>query len=269
MSGVGALLNQMLVRLIAHTQFEKSFRESLEKALPEQVADGQITAFTAIRTCYSPEAPTAILAKDGVKYFLEKTPAGDTRAERLFSRIARDKHLSTLEHLSFTFAVEGISRACLAQLSRHRHISLSVQSQRYVDMKETDFVIPPSIGKSGTDTEVAYMEFVTQSLDMYRRLREGGVPPEDARMVLPAAVTTNLVLTMNLRAALEFYQKRRKGSGAQWEIAELAEEIRREIERVEPWAKMLFEEVAGRSGRTKTWGNQEGVHEQSNVQQQN
>lgn len=254
----------MLVRLIAHTQLEKSFRESLEKALLEQVTDGQAVAFMAVRTCYSPEAPTAILTKDGVEYFLEKTPAGDTKADRLFSRIARDRHLSTLEHLSFTFAVEGISRACLAQLSRHRHISLSVQSQRYVDMKETEFIIPPSM-----DAEVAYMEFVARSQDMYRRLREAGVPPEDARMVLPAAVTTNLVLTMNLRAALEFYQKRRKGSGAQWEIAELAEKIRQEIERVEPWTKILFEEVAGKIGSMKTWGNQEGVHEQSNVQQQN
>lgn len=234
-----------MIRLIAHTQLEKSFRESLEKALLETITDGQITAFTAIRTCYSSKSPTSIPAEDGEKYFLEKTEAGDTRAERLFSRIAKHRHLSTLEHLSFTFAVEGISRACLAQLSRHRHISLSVQSQRYVDMKETDFIIPPSIGNPSINTEAAYMEFVTQSQDMYRRLREVGVPPEDARMVLPAAVTTNLVLTMNLRAALEFYQKRRKGSGAQWEIAELAEKIRREIERAEPWAKMMFEEVVG------------------------
>lgn len=233
----------MQVQLIAHTQLEGSYRAALAHMLPETITDGQITAFTAIRTCYSSKSPSSIPAEDGEKYFLEETEAGDTRAERLFRRIARHRHLSTLEHLSFTFAVEGISRACLAQLSRHRHISLSVQSQRYVDMKETDFIIPPSIENASMDTEVAYMEFVTQSQDMYRRLREAGVPPEDARMVLPMATMTNLVLTMNLRAALEFYQKRRRGSGAQWEIADLAENIRQEIERVEPWTKMIFEKI--------------------------
>ena len=77
----------------------------------------------------------------------------------------------------------------------------------------------------------------------YNELREEGVPAEDARMVLPNAATCNLVMTANLRALLDFYSKRRKGRGAQWEIAELAERIREEVVKVESWTERFFEEA--------------------------
>jgi len=77
----------------------------------------------------------------------------------------------------------------------------------------------------------------------YDKLRALGVPAEDARFVLPNAAKTNLVMSANLRALLEFYSKRRKGRGAQWEIAELAERIRKCVVEVEPWLDQIFEEV--------------------------
>lgn len=75
----------------------------------------------------------------------------------------------------------------------------------------------------------------------YDSLRTQGVSAEDARMVLPQAATTNLVMTVNLRSLLDFYTKRRKGNGAQAEIAELAEHLRKEVVKVEPWVDEFFE----------------------------
>lgn len=72
---------------------------------------------------------------------------------------------------------------------------------------------------------------------------ESGVPAEDARFILPNAAATNLVMTGNLRAILDFYSKRKKGRGAQWEITDLAEQIRAEVVEADPWTEQFFEEV--------------------------
>ncbi|MNW58616.1 FAD-dependent thymidylate synthase [compost metagenome] len=74
----------------------------------------------------------------------------------------------------------------------------------------------------------------------YDRLRKAGVPGEDARLVLPNAATCNLVLTCNLRAVLEFYEKRKQGNGAQLEIAMLSEELKNKIIEVDPWVESFF-----------------------------
>lgn len=129
----------MNVKLIAHTQLSKRFfNENIESYLKNSelkwTTDGQIVSLMAIRTCYSSNKPSEILEKEGEKYFgrTASDGQGGTEADRLFRQIVASKHLSTLEHLSFTFAIEGISRACLAQLTRHRvGFSYSVQSQRY------------------------------------------------------------------------------------------------------------------------------------------
>jgi thymidylate synthase (FAD) len=85
-----------------------------------------------------------------------------------------------------------------------------------------------------------YMDAMEYLQDTYDSLRAAGIPAEDARMVLPNGATCNMVLTCNLRTFLEFYEKRKEGSGAQWEIAELAEKMRSEIVNVEPWIENLF-----------------------------
>lgn len=216
-------------------------------------------ALTAIRTCYSANKPTEILPLEGDKYFGKAASDGEdgTEADRLFRHITRSGHTSTLEHITYTFAIEGISRSCLAQLTRHRQFSFSVQSQRYVKFGSDDksggfdYVTPSSvmdesktIGFFDEDTlaREIYEDFMRRAQDTYDALREAGVPAEDARFVLPNAAACNLVMTANLRAILEFYSKRRRGNGAQWEIAELAERLREEVIKVDDWTTKFFDQ---------------------------
>jgi thymidylate synthase (FAD) len=258
---------QMSVTLIAHTALSGDFwwETELKGGVPN---DAAAVALTAIRTCYSANKPSEIVALEGEKYFGQSASDGEggTEADRLFRHITRSGHLSTLEHVSYTFAIEGISRACLAQLTRHRvGFSFSVQSQRYVRFGSDDktggfsYVVPPSIGdqdvpdtdryggtrepyrKSPLKAYEVYAEFMAKCQRVYDKLRAAGVPAEDARMVLPNAAATNLTMTANLRALLDFYGKRRKGRGAQWEIAELAERLREEVTRVDPWTAPYFD----------------------------
>ncbi|MCP6682970.1 FAD-dependent thymidylate synthase [Bacillus nakamurai] len=250
----------MNVQLIAHTQLSDKFYHSLDYGEFDVIrecfddntlddhgtTDGQAVALTAIRTCYSANKPTEIVAKEGAKYFGSKASDGGTGtdADRLFRHIFASKHTSTLEHISFTFAIEGVSRALLAQLTRHRvGFSFSVQSQRYVrtgsDDKSGgfDYVVPKTAHKDAFELVMLTLQ------SAYDELRRQGVPAEDARAVLPNAAATNLVMTANLTALLSFYSKRKKGRGAQAEITELAEALRREVVAVEPWTDQFFEEV--------------------------
>lgn len=258
----------MNVTLMAHTQLSEKFIRKLAESMEYYpFSDGQAVALTAIRTCYSPSKPSDILPQESGKYFGVKATDGEggTEADRLIRHIMRSGHKSTVEHLSFTFAIEGVSRALLAQLTRHRvGFSYSVQSQRYVRFGSDDksggfdYVVPDSI-KSRTDLDRyvtmddysdvlvslnGYYEYVmSQMQKVYDHLRDAGVPAEDARAVLPQASACNLVLTCNLRSLLEFYGKRKEGRGGQLEITQLAESLRKEVESVEPWTKPFFEAV--------------------------
>lgn len=210
-------------------------------------------ALAAIRNCYSPLPPSKILEAEGKKYFGN----GGKEGKRLFNHIAKSGHTSTLEHIHFTFLVEDLSRAALAQLTRHRHYGFSVKSQRYVRYGSQDksggfdYVVPPSVKDApkaineGTFCEMTaleiYHDFMNQAQTTYDALRECGVPAEDARMVLPNAVATHIVMSGNLRTILEFYSKRREGNGAQWEIAKMAEKMRDLVTKEEPWTADFFE----------------------------
>lgn len=253
----------MNVKLIAHTALSEEFaRETLEKMGVSGYYDdprehlphgSQVVALTAIRTCYSPTKPSEIVAKEGPKYFgqFATDGQGGTEADRLIRHIVASKHTSTLEHITYTFAVEGVSRALLAQLTRHRvGFSYSVQSQRYVRFGSGDksggfdYVTPQSVDQAAEEfynVRGVYERLMDQAQEAYDELRKFGVPAEDARMVLPNAAACNLVMTVNLRALLDFYQKRKRGNGAQWEIAELAERLREEVVRVDPWTSKFFE----------------------------
>ncbi|WP_025846538.1 FAD-dependent thymidylate synthase [Brevibacillus agri] len=211
--------------------------------------DGQAVALTAIRTCYSANKPSEIVALEGEKYFGQSASDGEggTEADRLFRHITRSGHTSTLEHITYTFAIEGVSRALLAQLTRHRvGFSFSVQSQRYVRMGSGDksggfdYVVPNTV-KTSRFTRERYDSAMQTLQETYDMLREFGVPAEDARMVLPNAAATNLTMTANLRALLDFYGKRRKGRGAQREITELAERLREAVVAVDPWVQPYFD----------------------------
>lgn len=245
----------MNVKLIAHTKLSYEFERDIFDILPEDtpyINDRAAVALTAIRTCYSPLKPTEIVAKEGAKYFGNDATdgAGGTEADRLFRHIIRSKHTSTLEHLTYTFAVEGVSRSLLAQLTRHRiGFSFSVQSQRYVKFGSDDksggfdYAKPESCEPDDNpNADVIYGAFMEEAQRVYDDLRSLGVPAEDARYVLPNAAACNLVMTVNLRALIEFYTKRKRGSGSQWEIAELAEALREEVVKVDAWVAPFFNE---------------------------
>lgn len=187
----------------------------------------------AARICYSDQTPSEIEFDPSV---------------RSMKRAIKSGHTSVLEHCTFTFGVEGISRACSHQLVRHRFISPSQQSQRYVKMDGFDYVIPDSISES--DIEIYYGEDidgneVTQSIkeeyeslmydiaQFYEFAVSNGIPKEDARMVLPNACTTNLVITANARELLHFFGLR-CCTRAQKEIRTLANSMLYLCQQVEP-----------------------------------
>ena len=143
-------------------------------------------------------------------------------------RCAKAGHMSVFEHASATFMVEGISRACLAQLTRHRIASYSVMSQRYckVDNRKMWYVTPPSF--QGTELESLYRIEMYRGLDEYEYAISRGVKPEDARFLLPEATKTSLVMTINARSLQNLFTLR-LDAHAQWEIRELAVTIEREL----------------------------------------
>jgi thymidylate synthase (FAD) len=241
----------MNVKLIAHTQLSTDFIHELPTDLSP--TDSQAVAFTAIRTCYSHLSPADILSVEFEKYFGRKAKGGEegTEADRLIRHIVNSGHLSTMEHISFTFAISGVSRSLLAQLTRHRiGFSYSVQSQRYVKFGSGDrsgganVVIPPSIANNPDALDV-YNGFMGGMQTAYDELRRLGIPAEDARYVLANGVVCNLVMTVNLRALFDFYAKRNENTHAQWEIRQLAEELRRQVTDVEPWLTPFFDKLKG------------------------
>ncbi|RAT01411.1 thymidylate synthase, flavin-dependent [Bacillus cereus] len=244
----------MKVKLLAHTVLSGEFLQSTQQneelydsITSDEITSGQAVALTAIRTCYSANKPSEIVSLEGGKYFGKKATDGGkgTDADRLIRHIVKSGHTSTLEHITFTFAIEGVSRALLSQLTRHRvGFSYSVQSQRYVkfssDSKSQgfDYVVPEKVKTKGLEN--IYSKIMENIQAEYDELINCGIPQEDARSVLPNSATTNLVLTVNLRAALDFYAKRMKGKGAQHEITLLAEAIKDKICGVEPWTAAFF-----------------------------
>lgn len=142
-------------------------------------------------------------------------------------------HMSVLEHINFTFHITGVSRALLAQLSRHRHISLSVRSQRYCREDGFKYVTP----NISAECEDFFMDAMENSNSMYQAMIENGTEAEDARMVLPNACFTELYMTANARSLIEM-SRIRLCTRAQWEIRDMFKAIKAAVEPVCP-------EVAG------------------------
>ena len=163
-------------------------------------------------------------------------------------------HESVLEHVVFTFRITGISRACLAQLTRHRLASFSVQSQRYVRIHGIDLVMPESIRNS--DFYVEAGSLLEDVMNLYQRMVDAGIPAEDARYVTPQAVPTSLIMTMNARELRHFFSLR-CCNRAQREIRHLADEMLRLCMDTAP---TLFEDagpgcVRGRCPEKRSCGN--------------
>lgn len=192
---------------------------------------------SAGKLCYS---------KVGVDEISKKSTKEDT--ERFVKMLSDMGHHSPLEHVSFTFAVEGVSRALTHQLVRHRIASYSQQSQRYVNLEETfDFVYPNAIINEGLSSEYAeIMDYIhSKYVDLTQKLEEKYLAKgmdkrsankkaiEDARYVLPNACETKIVFTMNVRTLLHFFEKR-CCVRAQEEIRLLANEMLRQCREISP-----------------------------------
>ncbi|WP_025209843.1 FAD-dependent thymidylate synthase [Hippea sp. KM1] len=167
-----------------------------------------VAAFSA-RVCYSTNPDELKLDEEGIR--------------RILRRVIKSGHHSVLEHVSFTFLIEGISRVATHQLVRHRIASYSQQSHRYTKVERESFVIPPSI-EGMPQIKKLYDEFIKNSLEFYEKLIELGIKKEDARFVIPQAVSSNIVVSMNARELLHFFSLR-CCVRAQWEIREAAIEM--------------------------------------------
>ncbi|MEM0453440.1 MAG: FAD-dependent thymidylate synthase [Sulfolobales archaeon] len=147
------------------------------------------------------------------------------------------KYPSVLEHVVFTFYIEGISRVTSHQLIRHRLASYTQESQRYSAIGK-DYIIPETVTKAGFSER--YKRFMEEAFKLYDELVNAGIPYEDARYVLPQAVTTRLIMTLNLRELLHIACLRLSGS-AQWEIRELVHNMIVEVKKVLPEINKLIE----------------------------
>ena len=186
-----------------------------------------------IRATESPVEVISLAA--GVCY--GKTDVSEKRVRHCFN----NGHLSVFEHASVTLRIEGISRACMAQLTRHRHCSFCVESQRYnkYDLSGDDwFVVPPEF----TDCDgKPYREFVDHMGECARAYTNAIelVKPEDARYLLPEATKTNLEMTCNLRELYHLLDMR-CSQAAQWEIRELMTAIALEVSQVsQQWGFLM------------------------------
>ena len=132
-------------------------------------------------------------------------------------------HESVAEHVSFTFLVSGVSRSMLAQLTRHRIATFSVQSQRYVDLGSMETVMPKSIQENPVCRKL-WESIMDEISEAYRAFVDAGIPLEDARYITPQAVQTEIMFTMNARELLHFFSLR-CCNRAQWEIRQMADQM--------------------------------------------
>ena len=168
----------------------------------------------------------AICAAAGNSCYSESSSAdilGNIDSEKVISRIVGMGHHSVIEHAVFTFSVEGVSRALTHQLVRHRVASFSQQSQRYVSMDFASYVKPHTV-ESDPEASKVFDDAMEAIWEAYGRLEEMGIPPEDARYLLPNGCTTNITITMNARELLHFFSLR-CCNRAQWEIREMADRM--------------------------------------------
>ena len=224
---------------------------ALKVELIAHTPDPERVVAAAAKLCYS-----AV----GVDRLMEDlTPE---KSAKFLSMLSTMGHQSPIEHASFTFAIEGVSRSLLAQITRHRLASFSVQSQRYVRLDDFHFVIPPEV-EADPESKARFLDAMREEGDHYLRLaaalqekhkrelmaqgldektaesKAEKLANEDARFVLPNACETKLVMTMNARSLYNFFAIR-CCNRAQWEIRALAKEMYRLVYAVAP---ALFEKA--------------------------
>lgn len=203
---------------------------SLKVVLLRHTPNPEETVAMAAKLCYSPA---------DIESLRDKIAAKDQKT--FVEKLMKMGHMSPIEHASFTFAVEGISRACSHQLVRHRLASYSQQSQRYVSEEAGfDYVIPPVI-REDPELRQYFEQYMEEAQAAYnhiaKRLNARGIKGEaanqDARFVLPNAAETKIMITMNARELLHFFRQR-CCLRAQWEIRQMAEEMLKLVAKVAP-----------------------------------
>ncbi|MCK5140319.1 MAG: FAD-dependent thymidylate synthase [Thermodesulfovibrionia bacterium] len=206
---------------------------TLKVVLLRYTPNPEETVSMAAKLCYSPS---------DIESLRDKIEARDQRA--FVEKLVKMGHMTPIEHACFTFAIEGISRACSHQLVRHRLASYSQQSQRYVsEERGFDYIIPPSI-KEDEELKKTFISFMDEAQSAYnvmvKKLNKLGIEGEsanqDARFVLPNAAETKIMVTMNARELLHFFRQR-CCNRAQWEIRYMAEKM---LERVKAIAPTIF-----------------------------
>ncbi|MEM3824480.1 MAG: FAD-dependent thymidylate synthase [Candidatus Bathyarchaeia archaeon] len=189
-------------------------------------ADAERLCGTAASTSIRTGSPSEIFEKMDVE-----------KAKQIIKQVTSYGHVSVIEHASFTFSIEGVSRAMTHQLVRHRIASYTQQSQRYVTYDALEkFVTPPSIANN-LEAKKAFDETLEKIAETYQGLLKMGIPKEDARFILPNAAKTNIIVTMNARELHHFFNLR-CCARSQWEIREVATEMLRQAKKAAP---ALFE----------------------------
>ncbi len=191
--------------------------------------DGEKLISSAAKLCYSPVGVEDI--EDNLT---------DEEVSKFLTGLINMGHESPIEHLSFTFAAEGVSRSLTHQLVRHRIASYSQQSQRYVREDQFEYIVPKEIEsikeakeiyiKTMEENQATYDELVKILMDQGRDEKQA---IEDARYVLPNAAETKIVFTMNARTLLHFFRLR-TCNRAQWEIRAMATEMLKQVKAVYP-----------------------------------
>jgi thymidylate synthase (FAD) len=200
--------------------------------LVQVTPDAERVVAAAAKLCYASD-PESIFGHD------------PEEIATFLGRLRRMGHHSPFEHASYTFLLEGVSRAMTHQLVRHRIASYSQRSQRYVAAEPFEFITPPSLDGKTIITENGpvpapdyYRDFMAHAADVYRRLREalggsGEAANEDARYVLPNAAETKIMVTMNARELFHLFNER-LCRRAQWEFRRVAEEMLRQVKEATP-----------------------------------
>lgn len=199
---------------------------------------------------------------DGVGADMEDTNAVDgTRPDRateaqkraLIRKLLRREHYGPFETPQLAVHASGVSRVTMAQITRHRHLSFDIQSQRYVDFEDADYTVPPSLedpdhfsretgavdfsDRTRRRMQEVYTQQVEAAFEAYNNMVDAGVPKEDARYVLPNCAEVNMVISGNLRAWLHVVNMRMKAD-AQAEVRDLSEMV---CEHIAEWAPITYE----------------------------
>jgi thymidylate synthase (FAD) len=197
----------------------------MDVRLLSHTPDPERAVAVAARLCYAPVGAAELMEH-----------MSDDAVRKVLFTIMSSGHYSALEHVSYTFAIDGVSRALTHQLVRHRLASYNQQSQRYVSYAEDPaFIVPPSVDDDPQARE-AFLEACGAAFLAYRSLLDAGVAAEDARYLLPNAMETKIVVTMNVRELLHFLELR-CCKRAQWEIRDLALAM---LDLAEPTAPYIF-----------------------------